>query len=424
MKRIITFVTVVVLTTAVMAWTSPGLIKSINLGLDLKGGFEILYEAEPLEAGAKVTKESLLQTAKSLEKRANVLGGSEPDVTIEGSNRIRLKLAGVTDEAAVRQKMKEPATLTFRSSEGCEKATDTATDATSTYCKVELVGSDFAENGASVVYGQLNEPQISIKLKEKDKFAEVTKRLLNNNLAIFLDNELLSDPVVRNVLTDGTAVISGSYSIDEAKALRDTINLGALPLKLTEKYSQSVGATLGKLSLNQTVQAGLIGSVIILLFMIIVYHVPGIIACFTLIVHSWLVLALFYFADVTLTLPGIAAFILGIGMAVDANIITDERIKEELRSGKSILSAVKAGSKISFQTIMDAQVTTLIAGAVMYYMGTGAVKGFALVLMIDILVSILTNVYFSRYLLGLLVKGNAIKKPKQLGVKESDIRAL
>ncbi|CAM2852819.1 protein translocase subunit SecD [Paenibacillus sediminis] len=415
-KRIITFIIIVLVTAGVMGYYSPLLIKSINLGLDLKGGFEILYEASPLDANGKLTKESLQETAKSLEKRANALGTSEPEVTTEGTNRIRLKIAGVTNPDEVRKKMKDPAVLTFRSSEGCKNETD--------YCKVELLGSDFAENGATIGYNQLNQPEINIKLKNKQKFAEVTSRLVNKHLAIFLDNQMLSDPVVRQPLTDGTATISGDYTLDEAKELRDTINLGALPLKLTEKYSQSVGATLGKLSLHQTLMAGLIGSALILLFMIVMYLVPGLIASFSIVVYSFLVLVIFKLAGVTLTLPGIAAFILGIGMAVDANIITYERIKEEMLSGKSVLSAVKAGSKSSFRTIMDANITTILAGAVMFMMGTGSVKGFALVLIINIIISVATNIFFSRFLLTLLVKGNAINKPIYFGVKESDIRAL
>ncbi|MNH81535.1 bifunctional preprotein translocase subunit SecD/SecF [compost metagenome] len=418
MKRIITFLVVVVVTTAVMVGTTPSLLKDINLGLDLKGGFEILYEATPIEAGGKVTKDALQETAKSIEKRANKLGTSEPDVTTEGTNRIRLKMPGVTDEKVVREKMQEPATLTFRSKDGTEKSA-------AQYNKIELYGNEFAENGASYHPDQLNQfYEVSIKVKDKSKLTEITTRLLNKELAIFMDDTLLYHPEVRAVLSDGTASISGGYTKEQAKDLSDKINLGALPLKLTEKYSQSVGATLGKLSLDQTLQAGIIGSLIILAFMILVYRIPGLVASFTLIVYTWLLIAFFYFAGVTLTLPGIAAFILGIGMAVDANIITDERIKEELRNGKSILSAVKAGSRISFRTVMDAHVTTFIAAAVMFGLGTGAVKGFAFVLMLDLIVSIITNIFFSRYLLHLLVKGNIIKSPKMLGVKESEISAL
>ncbi|MGN7357964.1 protein translocase subunit SecD [Paenibacillus sp. SAF-054] len=423
MKRFATFIIVVLVAVGIMAWSTPELLDRVRLGLDLKGGFEILYEASPLEQGQKVTKQSLTRTAESLEKRANLLGTSEPEVTTEGTNRIRLKIAGVTNEAEVKKKMREPASLTFRSAEGC-KAPDANATPKDKYCKVELVGSDFVENGASVGYSSLNEPVIDIKVKDKKKFADVTKRLIGQPLAIFLDEEMLSDPTVRAELTDGKAQISGSYTIEEAKKISDTINLGALPLKLTEKYSQSVGATLGKQSLNKTIEAGIIGSIVILIFMIAMYRIPGIIASFGLIVHTWLLILVFVWADFTLTLPGVAAFILGIGMAVDANIITNERIREEIRNGRSVMSSVKAGNKSSLRTILDSNITTIIVGAVMFAFGTGAVKGFALVLIVEIVLSILTNVYFTHYLLSLLVKAGLLKKPKQFGVKESEINAL
>ncbi|CAH1055894.1 protein translocase subunit SecD [Paenibacillus pseudetheri] len=416
MKRLMGFIITVLVLTGVMAFTTSGLLDKVRLGLDLKGGFEILYHAEPMEAGAALSQASLLKTAESLEKRANALGTSEPEVTTEGTDRIRLKIAGVTDEAEVRKKMKEPAVLTFRSAaEG---------DAEGTYSKIELVGSDFVEGAAEVGRDNLNQPIISIKIKDKDKFAEITKRLLGKNLAIYLDENKLSDPTVQAVLTDGSASISGSYTIKEARELADTINLGALPLKLTEKYSQSVGATLGKQSLDQTIKAGLLGSLIILIFMIGMYRLPGLLASFALILHTWLLIVVFVFADFTLTLPGIAAFILGIGMAVDANIITNERIREEMRSGKSVLSSVKAGNKSSFRTVMDSNVTTVIVAGVMFAFGTGAVKGFALVLIVEIVLSIATNLYFSHWLLSQLVKAGKLNKPKSFGVKESDIRAL
>jgi preprotein translocase subunit SecD len=416
MKRLISFIVTVAVLSGVMVFTTPGLLDKVRLGLDLKGGFEILYQASPMEEGQAITRESLLKTAESLERRANLMGTSEPEVTTEGTDRIRLKIAGVTDEAEVRKKMKEPAVLTFRSA--------AAGDEPGSYSKVELVGSDFVENAAEVGRDNLNQPVISIKVKDKAKFAELTKRLLGQNLAIYLDEAKLSDPVVRAELTDGSASISGNYTVDEARALADTINLGALPLKLTEKYSQSVGATLGKQSLEQTIQAGLLGSLVILIFMVGMYRIPGLLASFALILHTWLLIFVFVIADFTLTLPGIAAFILGIGMAVDANIITNERIREEMYSGKSIMSSVKAGSKSSFRTVIDANVTTIIVAAVMFAFGTGAVKGFALVLIVEIVLSIATNLYFSRWLLNLLVKAGKLNKPKQFGVKESEIRAL
>lgn len=421
MKRVVAFFLVVVVSAGIMAWTTPGLLKDIRLGLDLKGGFEILYQAQPLDANGKVTKEALLQTAKSLEKRANALGTSEPEITPEGADRIRVKIAGVKNEEEVREIMKKPAELTFRSAEGGKP--DAKTDL-ERYPKIELRGNDFVENGAEITYDQLHQPQIAIKIKDKKKFQEISQRLLGQNLAIFLDDRLLSDPQVNGVFTDGTAVISGKYTMDEAKELRDTINLGALPLKLTEKYSNSVEATLGQKSLQDTMFASLIGCGIILLFMIVFYRVPGAVACFTLITFTWLLLLIFKLADITLTLPGIAAFVLGIGMAVDANIITYERVKEELRSGKSIMSAFKAGSRVSLRTIIDSHVTTMIAAVVLFALGTGTVKGFALILMLTIVTSLLTNVVFSRFLMDLLIKDRFVNKLGYFGVKESEVREL
>ncbi|WP_037290325.1 protein translocase subunit SecD [Saccharibacillus sacchari] len=494
MKRIVSFIVIVLVSIGVMIWSTPNLLNSVRLGLDLKGGFEILYEASPMTGGAEVTRESLTETAKSLEKRVDALGGSEPEITTEGTNRIRLRIAGVTDETAVRERIKEPANLTFRSlgnsseesttddagtatedetavespdstsgagstdeatstddaavedssdgaaateeaagtdtgTTGTDEAAGTDTEATPTdpyqgYNKIELTGEDFKPNGASVQYDSLNRPMIAIELNDASKFADVTGRLIGQPLAIFLDDELLSAPSVNQRITGGTAQITGNFTREEAQNLRDTINLGALPLKLTEKYSQSVGATLGQQSLDQTLRAGILGSIIILIFMVFMYRVPGLIAAFCLLIHTWGTILIFNWAGITLTLPGIAAFILGIGMAVDANIITSERIKEEIRSGKSILSAFRSGSKSSFRTVMDAQITTLIAGAVMFWLGTGSVRGFALVLMIDIVTSIITNVFLSRYLLSLLVKAKSLKKPAYFGVKGSEIREL
>lgn len=422
MKRIVAFVLIVVVSLGVMAFTSPSIVNNIRLGLDLKGGFEILYEASPLEEGGKVTSDALTQTAKSLEKRINAQGTSEPEITTEGTNRIRVKIADVQDEEAVRQKLKEPAVLTFRSSDGCKDATD--------YCKVELKGTDFKEGGASVVFDDLRQPVVAIKLKDPNKFAEITKRLASkasegrNRLAIYMDEKMISDPGVNYEISGGEATITGNYTNAEANELKDTINLGSLPLKLTEKYSQSVAATLGKLSLDQTIKAGIIGTIFILLFMLIVYRMPGIVAAFSLIVFTWVLLLVFWASNITLTLPGIAAFILGLGMAVDANIITYERIKDELKSGKSVMSALKAGSKNSFRTIVDANVTTIIAALVMYFLGESQVKGFALILMMTVVVTIITNVFLSRWLLHLLIKSNVLNKPGYYGVKERDIRAL
>ncbi|WP_082083854.1 protein translocase subunit SecD [Paenibacillus beijingensis] len=424
MKRMLAFLLLVVICFGAIAATSPYLMDRIKLGLDLKGGFEILYEASPLHEGGKVTRESLNETAKSLESRVNKTGVSEPEVTTEGTNRIRIKIAGLgkADEAALREKLVEPAELTFRSARGC--AADKG------YCKIELIGNDFKENGAAIFQDSLGGYQISIKLNDQAKFAEVTREVAklaptgNNQLAIYLDDEQLSAPNVNEEINSNEATITGNFTRDEAANIRDTINLGALPLKLEVKYTQSVGATLGKLSLQQTVWAGVIGTILILAFMLIFYRIPGVAAAVSLIFYIWLLLVGFWLLDATLTLPGIAAFVLGIGIAVDANIITAERIKEEIRTGKSIMSAFRAGTKTSLRTIIDAHVTTIIASLVLFFIGAGTVRGFAVTLILSIIVSLISNVVLSRYLIYLLIRSGKVNKPGHYGVKESEISAL
>lgn len=415
-KRIAAFFMIVVLGFALIGWTSPGLLKDLRLGLDLKGGFEILYIATPIDESQSLSHEVLREAARSLEKRANKNGAEEPEVLPEGNDRIRVRIAGVTDQEKIRNILKEPASLTFRSYDGT----------------VELRGNDFVENGAKVQFDpQTNSPIISIELKDKDKFYEVTTRIAgygypNNVLGIYLNDEEISSPSVNFGINSSSATITGRYTLKEANELAGTINLGALPVKLTEKYTQVVDATLGQSSLEKTIRAAIIGSILILIAMMGIYRLPGVVASITIISFIWLLLLAMYWMNATLTLPGIAAFVLGVGMAVDANIITYERIKDELRSGKSILSALKSGSQSSFRTVMDANTTTLIAGAVLFFvpLGSGAIKGFGLTLMAGIVVSIVTNVFLSRFLLNLLVRGLKIKRVGLFGVKEADVNEL
>jgi preprotein translocase subunit SecD len=407
-KRISIFVLVIIVCAVVVGLTSENLVKNIKLGLDLKGGFEILYLAEPIAEGEEVTKETLVETARSLEKRVNAQGLAEPDITTEGSNRIRIRLAGITNESEVRALLKKPAELSFRGPDGTK----------------EMVGSDFEVGGASLGYDSSNRPQVEVRVKDAEKFKEITERLKGKPLAIYLEEEILSAPTVNDVIPNGVAVISGNYTLTEAKQIKDTINLGALPLKLSELYTQSVGASLGQLSLDQTVRAAIIGSLLVIVFMLIFYRGPGAISGVSLVMYVWMLLGVIFLLKATLTLPGIAAVVLGLGMAVDANIITFERIREEIRNGKSIMSSLRSGSRSSFRTIIDANVTTILAALVLYFVGTGSVQGFALILIFSILVSITTNVLFSRLLLSLLVRGNLLKKPSHFGVKESEINAL
>ncbi|WP_338042381.1 protein translocase subunit SecD [Paenibacillus alba] len=407
-KRISFFFLTVIIVLGAIGVTSPSLVERIKLGLDLKGGFEILYTAEPLSAGQPLTKETLTQAAESLAKRADTLGVAEPEVYPEGSDRIRVRLAGVENEEEVRTLMSKPSVLTFRGPDGT----------------IYMNGTDFVENAAKLSYDpNTKQPIVEIKMKSREKFKEVTTKLVGSTLSIFLDDQVQSTASVNFPIDSDSAIITQT-NVAEATKVAKMINLGAMPLKLTEKYIQRVDATLGKASLHETARAGLIASILIFVFMVLYYRVPGLVAAFTLITYVWVLLAIFDFMNATLTLPGIAALVLGAGMAVDANIITYERIREEIRAGKSILSSLKAGTKHSFRTIMDANVTNLIAGIVLYYVGNGAIRGFAVITMMSIIISILTNVLFSRWLLHLIIRGNLLKKPSYFGVKEADIRGL
>jgi preprotein translocase subunit SecD len=400
-KRIVAFLAVVVVTLAVIAGTSPSLLQGVKLGLDLKGGYEVLYQAKPFEGGSEVTPETLKETAKGLQKRIDESGLVEPDITPEGDDRIRVKLPGVdSEDDEVLKMLSQPINLTFRAPDG----------------EVMLTGTDFVENGAGLAFDSLNRPIVTIKLKDAKKFGEVTTKLVGQTMAIYLDETQISNPGVDEPINSDSATIT--------RDLRDKINMGSLPLKLEALYTNSVGAKLGMDSLNDTVTAGVIGSVIVLVLMIIIFRIPGAVAAVTIITYAWLLILVQNLMNATLTLPGIAAFVLGVGMAVDANIITAERIKEEIRSGKSMLSSLKSGSKNSFRTIMDANITSIIAAGVLYFIGDGAIKGFALTMIFSILVSIVTNIFFARFLMTLLVRSNKFMKPGYYGVKESEIREL
>nr|WP_240627223.1 protein translocase subunit SecD [Thermoflavimicrobium daqui] len=405
-SKFVLFIVLVVAIFAIIATTSTSILKGITLGLDLQGGFEVLYEAAP---GQKVNASILSDASKAINKRINVLGVSEPDISIEGNNRIRVQLAGVKDQKKARELLGKQAELTFRDPTGK---------------KILMNGRDLAEDGAKLEYDQANQPVVSLKLKDAKKFADITSKYISQPIPIYLDDQQLSAPVVQEKITGGTAQITGQRTVEEAQELVELLNAGAVPIKLIEKQSYAVDASLGEKSLQDSVEAGLLAVLAIFIFVIGYYRLPGLIAVITLIAYSYLVLLTFYVLNVTLTLPGIAAFILGIGMAVDANIITNERIKEEIRVGRSIPAAVRAGSKRSFLTIFDANITTVIAAVVLFIFGSAGVKGFSVSLIAGILVSFVTAIGLSRLLMHLLVRSNMVKRPALFCVREDEISDL
>lgn len=413
-----------------MGTTTKNIIDRIKLGLDLQGGFEVLYQVKPAEKGQVINKDMMASTAKALDKRINVLGVSEPNIQIEGKDRIRIQLAGVEDQNKAREILSTQANLSFRDVND----------------KLMMDGSDLSPGGAKQTFDENGKPSVSLTLKSADKFKKVTQEIVNmgspnNLLVIWLDFEegkdsfkaeiakkdpkYLSAPRVSQVFNQKTVSIVGDFTLDEAKTLSSLLDAGALPVKLTEIYSTSVGAKFGEQALNNTVLAGIVGVVIIFLFMLLYYRLPGAVACISLSVYIYLILLVFDWMNGVLTLPGIAALILGVGIAVDANIITDERLKEELRVGKSLKSAFQAGNKISFKAIFDGHITTFIAASVLFFYGNSSVKGFATMLIVSILGSFLTAVYLSRLLTGLLVHSGLFnKKLGWFGVKLSEIHNI
>lgn len=428
--RIVAFFLIVLLIGSTMGVTSKGILKNINLGLDLQGGFEVLYEVSPAEKGQKIDKEVLNSTTEALNNRINALGVSEPSIQIEGDKRIRVQLAGVKDQNQAREMLSTEANLSFRDVND----------------NLMMDGTDLVEGGAKQTFDENGNPSVSLKLKSADKFREVTQKIVdmgspNNLLVIWLDFEegkdsykaeaakekpkFLSAPRVSQVFNQDTVSIVGSFTLEEASTLASLLDAGALPVKLDELYSTSVGAQFGENALNQTITAGIIGIIAIFLFMISYYRFPGLIASVTLTVYVYLTLLIFDWMNGVLTLPGIAAIILGIGMAVDANVITYERIKEELKVGRNLKAAYKAGNSNSLSSILDANLTTILAAVVLFFYGTSSVKGFATLLIVSILVSFITAVYGSRWLLGLWVNSNLFnKRLSWFGVKKSDIRDI
>ncbi|MGE8036379.1 protein translocase subunit SecDF [Lysinibacillus sp. NPDC093692] len=428
-SRIVAFVLLMVIFTAAIGTTVGGVLKDIKLGLDLQGGFEVLYEVKELKEGQKITPEVVSATATALGERVNAIGVSEPSIQVEDKNRIRVQLAGVEDQESARELLSTSANLTFRDVDD----------------NLLLDGNDLKPGGAKGSFDQQNRPIVSLTLKDAEKFADITSKIAakpagQNLLVVWLDFEegvdsyktesqkakprYASAATVNQRLDTTDVMISGNFTVEETKNLAGILDAGALPVKLNEIYSTSVGAQFGDQALKSTVFAGIVGVVIIFLFMLFYYRLPGFISIITLAIFTFLVLVVFSWINAVLTLPGIAAIVLGIGMAVDANILAAERIREELRVGYSVKQAFQIGSKESLSAIVDAQLTTLLAAAVLFQWGTSSVKGFATTLIISILLSFLTAVWGSRVLQGILVNSGYFNNPAWFGIPKSKQHSL
>ena len=419
---------IVLITSFICCYFISPLINKINFGLDLQGGFEVLYEVEPLNSEDELTSDMLYSTYKAILKRIDVLGVSEPEITIEGDNRIRIKLAGITNANDARNTISSTAVLSFRD-----------------YNDNLLMTSDVLGGEARVGQDEYGHPAVSLKIKDTDTFYEVTKKvknMTNNVMVIWLDYDEKSDSYKKEINTCGNSnshclsaarvdrafasdvIIQGNFTKEEVTSLVELINSGALPTKLNEISSRTVEASFGANSLEKTLTAGVIGIICVMVLMICIYRFSGFIASFGLILYTFISFGVFYLIDGVLTLPGIAAMLLGIGMAVDANVICFERIKENLLIGKSLSESYEIGNKSSFTSIIDANVTTIIAAIIMFILGESSVKGFATMLIITIITTIVIMVYVVKYLLKFFVKTHIFDNKPTLfiGINKNKIK--
>lgn len=407
------------------------LIKNISFGLDLAGGFEVLYKVDSLD-GKKVTNDMVNSTYKIIEKRVNSLGVSEPEISIEGNN-IRVQLAGVTNADEARNTISKVGSLTFR---------DTNDEL--------LMTSDVLESGkASVTTNNTNgNYEISLKIKDKDTFYKVTKAVSekeDNYITIWLDfeegvdsyyhdnngkkvRESCGDLTHSHCLSAATVsqgfasdvVIQGNFTKDEAEGVKELINSGSMPTKLEEISSRSVTASFGEDSLNKTFIASIVGIAAIIILMILLYKLSGFVASVGILSYTALTILIFNLVGGKLTLQGIAALVIGIGMAVDSSVISFSRIKEELKNGAGLTTAYRLGTKQSIMSIVDANLTTLLAAVILFIFGESSVKGFATMLIISIIVTFIVMVFGVRYIIGLFVRSDKFNKHRFLFIGYRD----
>lgn len=387
-----------------------GAAKNIKLGLDLEGGVSITYQVK----GETPSAEDMSDTIYKLQKRVEQYS-TEATVYQEGDDRISIEIPGVTDANEILSELGQPGSLYFIKEKDSDGNPNYGLDTSGHYVlaksmdelkeegSVVLTGTDIksAKSGSyqdSTTGANENVVQLSMTKEGTEKFAEATKaaKEAKETIAIYYDGELISVPSVNAEITDGQAIIEGNMSYEEAEQLASTIRIGGLSVELEEIRSNVVGAQLGEEAISTSLMAGAIGLAIVFVFMCMVYLLPGLASSLALVIYTGLILVLLNAFDITLTLPGIAGIILGIGMAVDANVIIFARVKEELTAGKSVKSALNAGFHKAMSAILDGNITTLIAAAVLWLKGSGTVKGFAQTLALGIVVSMFTALVITR----------------------------
>lgn len=396
-----------------------------RLGLDLQGGAHLVYQAD-LAGVAKNEYNNAMEGVKDvIERRVNAFGVSEPIIQVEkvGDNhRLIIELAGVKEVGQAIKMIGETPFLEFKQEQTQEETVKILSEqsaenqdqlgaAQDPYFKTTGLGGKQLKSAEVLFDQQTSEPTVSLEFNDDGKklFKEITEQNIGKRIAIYLDGAPISAPTVKDAIPDGKAVISGSFTVEEARQLTRRLNAGALPVPITLLSQQTIGASLGEVSLQKSLQAGIIGLLAVAIFMIAYYRLPGLLSVVALLIYTGIILAIFKLIPVVLTLAGIAGFILSIGMAVDANILIFERMKEEIRSGRSLLGSVDEGFKRAWTSIRDSNVSSIITSVILIWLGTSVVKGFAVTLLIGILVSMFSAITVTKTFLRLVAAGKAEK---------------
>jgi len=392
-------------------------VKPTKLGLDLVGGSRLILEAETTETIAKITPEVMSRLQFAIEQRVNKLGVAETVVQQVGDKRLLIEIPNVTDLKEAKAFIGETAQLEF-------KKEGKAPDGTPIWVSTGLTGRDLTKSILSTDPSGQWVVSLEFNAEGAKKFADLTKALVGQQMAIFFDGELQSAPRVNEAIYGGKAQISGGesgFAYEEAERMVNLLNAGALPVPAKIVEENTVGPTLGADSVAKSKKAGLIGLSFVMLFMLLYYRAPGVIADIALVIYGLILFALFKTIPVTLTLAGIAGFILSVGMAVDANILIFERTKEELRAGRNLFTAINSGFDRAFTSIFDSNMTTIITCTILYLLGTSVVKGFALTLALGVIVSMFSAITVTKNFMHLVFGTGDLKHPAMFGLRKDEI---
>ena len=389
---------IVIVIIAVFAYYISPLAHSIKQGLDLQGGTHVVLEAIDTPE-APVNDDAVNRVVKIIERRVNELGLTEPIIQREGARRIIVELPGVSDPEKAIEMLGKTAMLEFKDEAGI----------------TALTGTDLKDAREGIDQSNRNVVNLEFSDEGAKKFADLTAKNIGKKIAVLLDNKVLTDPVVNEAISGGKAQITGSKTIEEAHNLAILMRSGSLPVKMENVETRTVGPTLGQDSKDKSEFAFMVGIGAIIIFMLGFYRLSGFIANVSLALYVLLLLVSLKMLNATLTLPGIAGIILSMGMAVDANVLIFERFKEEFRNGKTLRNAMDSGFSRAFATILDSNVTTVIAAVVLFFLGSGPIKGFAVTLGLGIVLSMFTAITVTQYLLKLLIGANLFKNSKFFG---------